>query len=260
MAIARTPLLAVNPQVFDQEAYDELARLFADVRQSLTDQEIALTDGSTDSGFLPLAGGTMTGDISLVFGDLISEQNPDAVNAIRIKATASDIDVVLGDVTGYFTVWNVADNNAVFHVDNVGNTEVKGYLDVNTHKILNVVDPTANQEAATKKYVDDNDADTITDVQAIAKGWINFSMVGAGSIRDSFNVSGITDRGTGTWDVEWNTNFVNTNYAPLGFSDRTTTFETSGSKTAGVTRVNVLTSAHANIDASNVYVVAFGDQ
>lgn len=29
-------------------------------------------------------------------------------------------------------------------------------LDLNTHKIVNVVDPTANQDAATKKYVDDN--------------------------------------------------------------------------------------------------------
>ncbi|KKN57913.1 hypothetical protein LCGC14_0557440 [marine sediment metagenome] len=105
-------------------------------------------------------------DISLEFGDLISEQNPDAVNAIRIKATASDVDVVLGDGTGYFTVWNVADNNAVFHVDNVGNTEVKGYLDVNTHKILNVVDPTANQEAATKKYVDDNAGGRLVLIQA----------------------------------------------------------------------------------------------
>ena len=29
-------------------------------------------------------------------------------------------------------------------------------LDMNTHKIVGVVDPTSNQEAATKKYVDDN--------------------------------------------------------------------------------------------------------
>ena len=29
-------------------------------------------------------------------------------------------------------------------------------LDMNTHKIVGVVDPTADQEAATKKYVDDN--------------------------------------------------------------------------------------------------------
>lgn len=30
-------------------------------------------------------------------------------------------------------------------------------LDMNTHKIVGVTDPTTNQEAATKKYVDDND-------------------------------------------------------------------------------------------------------
>jgi len=34
-------------------------------------------------------------------------------------------------------------------------------LDMNTHKIVGLVDPTADQEAATKKYVDDNDADFI---------------------------------------------------------------------------------------------------
>ncbi|KKK67397.1 hypothetical protein LCGC14_2954490, partial [marine sediment metagenome] len=40
-----------------------------------------------------LADGTraMTGDLSLGFGDLVSEQNPDAVNAIRLKGTASDV-------------------------------------------------------------------------------------------------------------------------------------------------------------------------
>jgi len=31
-------------------------------------------------------------------------------------------------------------------------------LDMGTHKIVGVVDPTSNQEAATKKYVDDNDS------------------------------------------------------------------------------------------------------
>ncbi len=66
------------------------------------------------------------GDLSLEFGDLVSEQNPDAVDAIRIKGTGSDVDVVLGDVTGYFSVWNVADNNAVFYVNNDGDTDIAG--------------------------------------------------------------------------------------------------------------------------------------
>ncbi len=69
-------------------------------------------------------------DVSLAFGDLVSEQNPDAIDAIRMKATVSDVDVVLGDATGYFTVWNLADNNAVFYVDNLGNTDIAGDLTI----------------------------------------------------------------------------------------------------------------------------------
>ena len=72
------------------------------------------------------AGLTLNGNISLEFGDLVSEQNPDAVNAIRMKATSSDVDVVIGDSTGYFSVWNVADNVAVFYVNNVGDTDIAG--------------------------------------------------------------------------------------------------------------------------------------
>ena len=37
-------------------------------------------------------------------------------------------------------------------------------LDMNTHKIVGVVDPTTNQEAVTKKYVDDN-------IGGFSQGW-----------------------------------------------------------------------------------------
>ena len=73
---------------------------------------------------------TLAGSLSLGFGDLVSEQNPDAVNAIRMKATASDVDVVIGDGTGYFSVWNAVDDTAVFYVNNLGNTDTAGDLTV----------------------------------------------------------------------------------------------------------------------------------
>ncbi|KKK49696.1 hypothetical protein LCGC14_3132470, partial [marine sediment metagenome] len=72
----------------------------------------------------------LTGNISLPFGDLVSEQNPDAVDAIRIKASGSDVDVVLGGVTDLFSVWNAADTTPVFFVNNVGNTDVLGDLTI----------------------------------------------------------------------------------------------------------------------------------
>ncbi len=73
---------------------------------------------------------TLSTGLSLGFGDLVSEQNPDATDAIRLKGTSSDVDVVLGDVTGYFSVWNTADDNAVFYVDNTGATVTAGSLTV----------------------------------------------------------------------------------------------------------------------------------
>ena len=89
------------------------------------------------------------------FGDLVSEANPDGVDAMRIKATGDNVDVVIGGMTGLFSVWNVADNTAVFYVTERGATDITGILDMNTNKIVGVVDPTANQDVATKKYVDD---------------------------------------------------------------------------------------------------------
>ncbi len=84
------------------------------------------------AGGLNITSGNLTvgDDISLEFGDLVSEQNPDAVDAIRIKASGSDVDVVLGGVTDLFSVWNAADTTPVFFVNNIGNTDILGDLTI----------------------------------------------------------------------------------------------------------------------------------
>ncbi len=72
-----------------------------------------------------------TDSISLKFGDIVSEQNPYNTEAIRLKATSSDVDVVIGDALGFFTVWNVTDErgaDSVFDVDNDGNVNIAGDL------------------------------------------------------------------------------------------------------------------------------------
>ncbi len=78
----------------------------------------------------------VTGNISLEFGDLISEQNPDGANAIRLKGTSSDVDIVLGHGTGYFSVWNTADDTNVFNVNDRGNTIIAGDLTVDTNTLF----------------------------------------------------------------------------------------------------------------------------
>jgi|TARA_R100000455_G_C6263700_1_gene118973 hypothetical protein len=49
--------------------------------------------------------------------------------------------------------------------------------------------------------------------QGRAKAWINFNGTGTVAIRDSFNVSSITDNGQGDYTVTMTTAMSNTNYA-----------------------------------------------
>ena len=49
----------------------------------------------------------------------------------------------------------------------------------------------------------------------IPKAWVNFNGTGTVAIRDSFNVSSITDNGTGDYTINFTTAMSNTNYASV---------------------------------------------
>jgi hypothetical protein len=61
----------------------------------------------------------------------------------------------------------------------------------------------------------------------VAKAWVNFNGTGTVAIRGSFNVSSITDNGTGDYTVNFTTAMPNANYAvaasagPVGNSSAT---------------------------------------
>ncbi|KKL45357.1 hypothetical protein LCGC14_2356500, partial [marine sediment metagenome] len=89
---------------------------------SLFDENVLLVDGSrpltslwnygtfgiNGSGNFNTTGNITADNFFGTFGDLVSEQNPDGADAIRIKGT-DYVDVVIGGMTGLFAVWNVAD-------------------------------------------------------------------------------------------------------------------------------------------------------
>ena len=54
-----------------------------------------------------------------------------------------------------------------------------------------------------------------TEIGQLCKSWINFNGTSTVAIRDSFNVSSLTDNGTGNYTVSFSTAMANTNYAPL---------------------------------------------
>ena len=52
-------------------------------------------------------------------------------------------------------------------------------------------------------------------VSGVAAAWINFNGTGTIAIRDSFNVSSITDNSTGEYTVNFQNAFADTNYSAV---------------------------------------------
>lgn len=56
-----------------------------------------------------------------------------------------------------------------------------------------------------------------TVINGSAKAWVNFNGTGTVAIRASFNVSSITDLGTGQYRVNFTTSMPDVNFCTLGF-------------------------------------------
>lgn len=105
----------------------------------------------------------------------------------------------------------------------------------------------------------------------VCKGWINFNGQGTIATRDSFNVSGITDNGTGDYTITWDRDFANADYAWTGACKRgdsgTVTDgdyvhgrKVASNPTAGTLRITTNNHAGTIVDPQQVYIIAFGDQ
>ena len=61
-----------------------------------------------------------------------------------------------------------------------------------------------------------------TEIGTLCRAWVNFNGTGTVAIRASFNVSSITDNGTGDYTVNFTTAMPDTNYAVVISSQETT--------------------------------------
>ena len=72
--------------------------------------------------------------------------------------------------------------------------------------------------ANTSTYVSDGGAVSQNTVQSLCKVWVNFNGVGTIAARDSFNMTSLTDNGTGDYTTTFANDFSNANYVFLGNS------------------------------------------
>ena len=104
--------------------------------------------------------------------------------------------------------------------------------------------------------------------QGRAKAWINFdgTLASIGNGRDNYNVTSVTDNGTGDYSINFTNNMANTNYCCVGtgFHEAQTTSDMRvvTGQTRAVNNVRVNTS-YANgsggYDIPGVNIVVFGD-
>ena len=80
-----------------------------------------------------------------------------------------------------------------------------------------------------------------TEIGQLNKVWCNFNGSGTAAINDSFNVSSLTDNGTGDYTLSFTSAFANTNYA-LGGSAGYNSEYIANHLTGGGTTANYATS------------------
>ena len=98
--------------------------------------------------------------------------------------------------------------------------------------------------------------------QGRAKAWVDFNGSGTLAIRDSFNVSSITDNGTGNYTVNFPSSFPNAHYAFFATAANVVNFPNYATQmTKNTNNVNFRTSNDVSLFADSVLtsVVIFAD-
>ena len=98
-----------------------------------------------------------------------------------------------------------------------------------------------------------------TEIGHFCKAWVNFNGDGTVAIRDDFNVSSITDNGTGFYTVNFTNSLANANYAwigQIGYSGDNTNSLLNVEALAGSSNPYSSTTTNSFLKVETVYVDA----
>ena len=99
-------------------------------------------------------------------------------------------------------------------------------------------------------------------IQGSAKAWVNFNGTGTVAIRASYNVSSITDNGTGNYTVNFTTAMSDANYSVVSVASQVTSgigdfISNPADLTTSSVRVGSVTNGGASADSPLVNVAIF---
>jgi len=99
--------------------------------------------------------------------------------------------------------------------------------------------------------------DGTSNQRRVVKAWVNFNGTSTVAIRESYNVSSITDDGTGKYDVNFSTAMSNNDYSVVS-DGRYNTGDTAGSSICSIRR-EALTTSKFGVRGSNPEAQTFSD-
>jgi len=136
-------------------------------------------------------------------------------------------------------------------LDTSGNLSLTGNCKVGT-----ITDTSGNNSSTTAQIA-----------QGRAKAWVNFNGTGTVAIRDSFNVSSITDNGTGDYTINFTSALANANYVVTGTSGGQSNtsngavyqYDQATAKTTSACRILLINTSGGVVDPPQIAVAVFGD-
>ncbi len=90
-----------------------------------------------------------------------------------------------------------------------------------------------------------------TTVGRSCRGWVQWNGTGTVAIRDDFNVSSITDHGTGEYEIIWDDDMPNINYCLVGNAKEDYAGDYRGQMLFAGRRLGAYTAGGAKVDTMN---------
>jgi len=107
-----------------------------------------------------------------------------------------------------------------------------------------------------------NGTDPVTlTTQSAAKAWVNFNGTGTIAARDSYNLSSLSDNGTGNYTINISNSFSSANYASLASGNRSLSLQypfQAQNNSASACQIGAY-DASTFADIANIHVTAHGD-
>ena len=124
--------------------------------------------------------------------------------------------------------------------------------------ILKVYTITGVSTAGSIAVTGEGNSTTTNLQQGLTKVWVRFNGTSTVAVNDSLNVSGLTDHGTGDYQVNFTNNMGNVNYANTSNSNNAHALN-GNANSADNLRVGTYNSSTSLIDSSRVMSDANGD-